>query len=290
MRTTLQRCVCAALVGCALLTSCHHGTVPSQVLTKQAPATTPLPVARSSGPWFYHPSPAHQAFAVDQQAIIAIRLDSSTHTDTLATHAEVAFTIAPATHGVTGDVADFLVQYAARTAETPAGLVTPFPFYGEYSGRGLQLDFTAPLNAAPCSSTALAVAQSLRDLWFRPPDTLRVGSTWSDSSSYVICRDGIPLRATVHRVFHVSGTASAGAHQLLSISRLARMVLDGSGLQFGEAVGVTGAGSGQLAYDFDPSSGEIVDANGNATLDLSLRSRLSTQIVHQAVTIRISRR
>jgi hypothetical protein len=290
MRTALRTCVGTMIAGAALLAGCRSGAVPSQVLTKPAPASAPATTPRVGGPWAYRPSTEREAFAVDQQAIVVIRLDTSAHTDTVSSHAEVAFRVAATTHGIDGDVGAFLVQDVTHAAGTPPGLVTPFPFRAEYPARGIQLDFIAPVNAAPCSSTALAVAQSLRDLWFQPPDTLRVGATWSDSSSYVVCRDGIPLHATVHRVFHISAMAAAGGQPLLSISRVARTVIDGSGTQFGETVGVNGAGTGQLAYNFDPASGEIVSATGNATLDLSLHSHLSTQNVHQAVEIRISRR
>lgn len=273
-----------------LLAACRGGSVPNQVLTKPVPANAPVPAAHPNGPWLYRPSTERQAFAVDQQAVIAVHLDSATRTDTISSHAQVGFSVAPATHGIAGDVAAFVVQDAAHAPETPAGLVTPFPIRAEYPARGLQLEFTAPFNAEPCSSTALSVAQSLRDLWFRPPDTLRIGATWSDSSSYVICRDGIPLRATAHRVFHVSGTTAAEGHLLLSISRIGRTTIEGTGSQFGADVIVSGAGSGQLLYDFDPANGEVVDANGHATLDLSLRSRQRTQIVQQTVEIRLSRR
>ena len=143
--------------------------------------------------------------------------------------------------------------------------------------------------AVPCASTALPVTQSLRDLWFRPPDTLRISTTWEDSSSYVVCRDGIPLRATVHRTFRITGTAERNGRLLLTIARQSRTTIEGNGAQFGEAVAVSGAGSGQLAYDFDPASGEVLGATGNATLDFSLRSRLRTQIVRQTVEIRIGR-
>ena len=226
---------------------------------------------------------------MDQRAVITIRLDTSSRTDTISSHAEMVFTAAPVTGDVNGSVDAFLVQGSGNAAATPAGLAVPFPLRAEYSARGPQLEFTAPREAAPCASNALAVTQSLRDLWFRPPDTLRVASTWEDSSSYVVCRDGVPLRATVHRTFRVTGTAERDGRVLLTIARQSRTTIEGNGAQFGEAVAVSGAGSGQLTYDFDPENGEVLGANGNATLDFSLRSRLRTQVVRQTVEIRIGR-
>ena len=289
MQTALRSLVIAALPSCALFAACRGGTVPNQVLTRPVAASAPTPVARTNGPWSYRPSTQPQGFVVDQRALIAIRIDTSTQTDTISSHAEVAFTITPSEGGVSGSVTAFLVQGAGRAAATPAGLATPFPLRAEYAAHVSQLEFTIPRDATPCASNALAVAQSLRDLWFRPPDTLRIGATWQDSSSYVVCRDGIPLHATVRRTFNVFGTAVGDGRLLLTVSRISHTTIEGSGTKFGEAVGVNGTGSGQLFYNLDPASGEVVSANGNATLELSLRSLLRSQVVRQTVEIRITR-
>ncbi|MFI5232296.1 MAG: hypothetical protein ACHQSE_07265 [Gemmatimonadales bacterium] len=280
-----------AAVSLALLAACRSGTIPNQVLTKPAPVRAALPVARSTtGHWAYRPSTVLQRFTVDQHAAITVGVDSTARTDTVSSHAEVAFTNVPSTHELSGTVSALLVAGGGRIAATPPGLQVPFPFRATYPGANLQLQFAAPADVTPCSSTALAAVQSLRDLWFQAPDTLRVGSTWSDSSSYVTCRDGIALRATVHRMFHVTASKVRDGRMLLSITRLSRTLVDGHGTQFGDSVTVSGAGNGQLTYDVDPSSGEIASANGSATLDFSLRSSQRTQIVRQVADILIGRR
>jgi hypothetical protein len=289
MHTFLRRSFPIAAAACALFAACSGGTVPSQVFTKPAPVSVAPPAARTSaGPWAYRPSTQRQAFTVDQTAVIAIRPDTAARTDSISTHVEVAFTRAPS-GGTNGNVTAYTVQGAARAAVSPAGLTLPFPFRAEYSASGQQLDFTAPRDATPCSSIALAAAQSLRDLWFKAPDSLRVGSAWSDSSSYVVCRDAIPLRATARRSFRVSGSSEHDGHAVLTISRTSRTTLDGTGTQFGETVGVSGAGGGSLDYELDMTSGEILSAKGTSTLDLTLRSRVRTQVVRQTVEIRIGR-
>jgi hypothetical protein len=289
MQTTIRNSVIAAAASLSLLAACQSAPVPSQILTKPAPVAAPMPIVHSGAPLLYRPSTEPQRFVVDQKAVVAIRVDTSTHTDTVASHAEVTFSAAPATHGVTGTVGAFLVEGAGHPSATPEGLVTPFPVRGAYPARGLQLEFSAPFDTAPCSSMALGAAQSLRDLWFQPPDTLRAGSTWSDSSKYVICRDGIALHATVHRLFHVSATSVHDGHPHVAITRLARTVIDGGGSQFGDQVTMSGSGNGELVYDFDLVSGGVISASGNATLDLSLRSSQRTQLVHQTVEIKIGR-
>ena len=288
MRRTVRSAVVAAASACTLLSACRSGAVPNQVLTKPSPPSVAVPAPRSNGPWVFHPSAQRQNFVLDQTAVVAFRLDSAARTDTLATH--VALTFTAAAGATSGTVSSYVVQNAGRAAAAPAGLALPFPFRAEYSASGQQFGFTAPRDAAPCSSLALAAAQSLRDLWFTAPDTLRIGTTWSDSSSYVVCRDGIPLRATTRRTFRVSGSSERDGTAALTISRISRSTLDGTGSQFGEGVGVTGAGSGSLDYELDIGSGEVVSARGTAALDLTLRSRVRTQVVRQTVEIRISRR
>ena len=90
-------------------------------------------------------------------------------------------------------------------------------------------------------------------------------------------------------MFHISASAVHDGRVLLSIARLSRTVIDGRGSQFGDSVTVTGAGNGQLTYDFDPARGEVISAAGSATLDMSLRSSQRTQIVRQTTEIRIGR-
>lgn len=279
-----------AAVSCGwFLAACQSGNVPNQVLTKPAPASATVPAARAAGAWAYHPSARQQSFVIDQRATIVVRPDSASRTDTVSSHAEVSFALG-ASGGPGGNMLAFAIASPGRAATTPAGVSVPFPFRADYSARSGQLDFTAPRDAAPCSSPALATAQSLRDLWFRPPDTLRVGASWSDSASYVFCRDGIPLHATVQRKFELAGMAETAGRLLLTISRVSRTVLEGSGAQFGEPVSVSGSGGGQLVYSFDPASGEVVSANGTSAIDLTLRSRVRTQTVRQAVEVAIFRR
>jgi hypothetical protein len=272
-----------------LFTACRSGTVPNQVFTKPPPPpSVVVPTPHANGPWAFRPSTQSHDFTLDQTAIVAIRVDTATRTDTISTHAEL--TVATTAGATSGSVSAYAVQAAGRVAATPPGLALPFPFRAEYPAGGQQLGFTAPRDVTPCSSLALAAAQSLRDLWFKAPDSLRVGTTWSDSSSYTACRDGVPLRVTARRTFRVAGFSDLDGKVMLTIARTSRSTIDGTGVQFGEGVGVSGAGSGSLDYELDTASGIVVSAKGTAVLDLTLRSRVRTQVVRQTVEIRIARR
>jgi hypothetical protein len=289
MQKVLQGSTVAALACCALLSGCRGAAVPNQVLAKPAPAPVAAPIARTGGPWAYRPSVDRQGFVVDQRAVVSIRSDTTTRADTIESHVELAFIVAPAGNVVAGNVSVFRVAGGGRPAATPAGLAVPFAVRAEYAAREAQLIFTSPRDDTPCASLARSAAQSLRDVWFRPPDTLRTGALWQDSTSYVMCRDGVPLRATTHRTFRVSAASTNNGRTTLSISRSSRTTFDGAGAQFGESVTVSGAGNGELNYVFDPSRGEILSASGSSTLDLTLRSRARTQAVRQSTETRIGR-
>jgi hypothetical protein len=201
----------------------------------------------------------------------------------------VAFASLAPTGQVTGSLSIFRVEGPAPESPVPAGLTLPFAFSADYPAQGRQLVFSTVSPAAPCSSGGLAVAQSLRDLWFRPPDTLRVGTTWEDSASYVVCRDGIPLRAEVRRAFRITGAEERVGRPTLLLSRSSRTSIEAEALLSGEAISVSGSGSGELSYAIDPADGEILSARGIAMLDLVVRSRLRTQRVHQVSDTRVAR-
>jgi hypothetical protein len=279
----------AALTCCLLLAACRGAAVPNQVLTKPAPVAVAPPAPRTAGPLSFRSSVDRQGFVMDQRAVVTIRSDTATRTDTVESHTELSFTIAPAGNVLAANVSAFLVGGGGRTPTTPAGLTLPFPVRAEYASRDAQLVISSPRDATPCASLALSAAQSLRDLWFRPPDSLRAGTLWRDSASYVVCRDGVPLRATTHRTFRVSSVNTTNGRTTLVISRMSRTTFDGTGAQFGEPVSLSGTGSGELNYVLDPTIGEILSASGNSTLDLTLRSRVRTQTVRQTAEIRIGR-
>ncbi len=286
-RTPIKLPSAVLAISASLFVACQ-GAVPNQVLTKPAPVSEPPPASLRPALWPYRPSTQKQSFVIDQRAVIAIRSDTNTRTDSVSSHAELAFVVA-ATGGVSGNVSAFAVRMNALEASVPAGLALPFPFRGDFSTRGAQLEFLTPRDAAPCASNPLSIVQSFRDLWLRAPDTLRVGSAWNDSASYVICRDGIPLHASVHRSFRVTRATERDGRLVLEVARAARTSIEGTGAQFGEAVSITGTGSGELTYQIDPLAGEIVSATGSALLDFSMRSRLRAQAVHQTAEIRIGR-
>ena len=187
----------------------------------------------------------------------------------------------------------FRVTSGSRSPATPAGITLPITVAASATpsgfGAALQWILTTPAEGAACSSVAWSVAQGLRDLWFRAPDTLRVGASWRDSTSYVTCRDGIPLQLSVRRDFRVRAVAERDGRAVLIIQRESHTTLLGDGVQFGEPVKFTGAGSGTLQFELAPATGEFLGGSGTSTLEFTMQSRLRTQRVQQAAVITLAR-
>ena len=244
------------------------------------------PVAATTS-WLYRPTADRRAFVLSQRAVVSIKQDSLVRVDTVSSRAEVSFAT---TNGrVAGSVTAYLASGAGREAAPIAGVRFPVTLSGSLPVHGEQLTFTAPSSATPCTSPATTAAHSVRDLWFRAPDTLRVGTTWSDSTRYAICRDGIPLFLRVIRDFRVTGSAERNGRIVLTVLRLSRTALTGDGDQFGERVSITASGTGELTYEIAPLAGELLRAQGTSTLDLTFRSALRVQQVRQISEIALAR-
>ena len=280
----------AALSGAFLLGGCAS-SVPEQTITRAVPqpaiaAATPTLTAG----WSYRASPTRHQFVVAQRALLTIHQDTTTRTDSVFSRTEVGYTLFASTGRLTGSVTTFRAQLGTTAAATPVGLRVPFTFVAIVSAsRHTQLEFLSPAGATtPCASVALSVSQSLRDLWFQPPDTLRIGTLWEDSATVMVCRDGIPLRSIVRRIFRVRSADGTAGHVVLTVVRTSRARIDGEGAQSGESLKVTGDSAGELLYLVDPATGTILSAEGASTLRLQLSSRLRNQEIHQTAEIRIS--
>ena len=268
-------------LGTALLVGACRSRIPEQPIGRVEPAPVVVATPAGGGPWLYRPATQRRAVTLNQQATIEIRQDALVRIDTVSLQTEVAYTVFAGTHRITGTISAYRVQAGSAAAGTPPGLAVPFPFAGDFPSRGRQLELTQPTSRTACASPAFGATQSLRDLWFQPPDTLRIGTTWSDSSTYVVCRDGIPLQTSSARTFRVAAAADRGGRQVLTIDRRVRGTIRGDGAQSGEPLTILGQLSGELTYQLAPATGEVLSVTGTSLLEFTLTSRLRTQQVLQ---------
>ncbi|MCX5765014.1 MAG: hypothetical protein NTU67_10405 [Gemmatimonadetes bacterium] len=283
------------LVAVVVAVAACRPPVPQQMIVPEAPRTAPavVPVSVTAGPWSWAPVRERRAYLVTQRALITTRQDTLTKIDTVASELGAAFTQFVSANRISGSLTLFRVTSGSRSPATPAGITLPITVAASATpsgfGAALQWILTTPAEGAACSSVAWTVAQGLRDLWFRAPDTLRVGASWRDSTSYVTCRDGIPLQLSVRRDFRVRAVAERDGRAVLIIQRESHTTLLGDGVQFGEPVKFTGAGSGTLQFELAPATGEFLGGSGTSTLEFTMQSRLRTQRVQQAAVITLAR-
>lgn len=286
--------VLSSVFAALVLASACRPPVPQQVIVPEAPpAAAPVVASVTAGPWSWSPVRERRTYVVTQRALITTKQDTLTRLDTVTSELSTAFTQFVQANRISGSLSAFKVSNGMRPAATPAGITLPITIAATAvpSGFGAmqQWSITTPVEGAPCSNTAWTVVQGVRDLWFRAPDTLRIGTTWRDSTSYTSCRDGIPLRLQVQRTFRVSAVAERDGRAVLTVLRETRTTLAGDGVQFGESVHFTGSGSGSLQYELEPASGELLIGSGTSTLEFTMQSRLRTQRVQQAAVITIAR-
>jgi hypothetical protein len=273
--------------------------VPQQVIVPEPAKPEPPPVVVAlpitTGPWSWSPVRERRSWMVTQRAIVTTRADSGlARVDTVSSELTTAFTQFVQALRISGSLTAYRVGTGTRAAVAPVGLTLPMTLAATSTAAPSSATmpswtFTAPLEGTPCSSSAWSVAQGVRDLWYRTPDWLKVGTIWTDSASYTICRDAIPLRMHVDRTFRVTAVREHQGRAILTLVRDARSTLRGDGQQFGESVHFEGTGTGTLQYELDPAGGEMLGASGTSVLEFTMQSRLRTQRVQQAATITVLR-
>ncbi len=272
--------VVVAAAGC-------RGTVPEQVFTKPAPPEVPAAPSEPSGAWVPSPATSPSPYLIDHTAIVRVSADATTsREDSISSHLAARF-VTEAGGRFRGHIAAFEVRGPGQPMGTPAGVVFPITFSGSITASGVVRSME-PDTLPECRSAVNAATLASRDLWMRLPDTLRIGTKWTDSTTATSCRDGVLLALTVSRAYRVTAAEGRGQDAVLLVSRTQRLRATGTGTQWGEAVRVEGAGDGEMALRLSASTGAVLDAVGRSTLTLSFVSARRRQRVDQATVTRIA--
>ena len=117
---------------------------------------------------------------------------------------------------------------------------------------------------------ALALA---RDLLWRVPATVAVGTTWRDSTVQLVCRAGIPLVVRAVHQYLVTGVSGSGDGVQLQLQRTDTTRLEGKGSSPWRALEVTGSGSGQYSAQLTARTGVLSQLRGETTLTLRMADR-----------------
>lgn len=215
---------------------------------------------------------------VEVRSLLTSQVDSFVRVDTLRSLLEVAWSDVPGTEPprVAGLISEVRSAFGADTLAVPPGVTLPFSFTSERRGPASQLTFLIP-DATACGSATGAAVQGVREAWLAPPDTMWPGRVWGDSTSYEICRDGVPLVITAVREFTPTGARLRDGQLVVLVSRHSRSRVAGSGVQFGEAIALLGEGEGVMQLEVALSGGVVLYAEGTSELRLEMRGRRRTQ-------------
>jgi hypothetical protein len=259
--------------------------VPRQAPT---PRAEPVPISAPVVPtrWVISHALVSREYSLDQRALVTVTNDSGTFADSTAISVDLSF------RRTTDGGAAGLIQGASLSAAggspTPyPGLTFPLAFVASPVRAGILPVPTqrSPVISGPCRAVSDAPLGSVRDLLIRVPDTLVVGTSWSDSGSYQTCRDGIPLTVSASRRFRVSEYRSTpGA---LVVDRTAQFTLRGFAARSGDTTFVEGTGTGAMRYTIDPASGAILNGDGTGALDLIVRGRTKSERARQTSRVRV---
>ncbi len=263
--------------------------VPEQVLRSPAPTPAKPPLGAHAEWWTPRANDDSITFVIDATSVLHVFQDTVARTDSISAHTEVLW------RGVTagrfsGRVAVFATRMGNTTALFSSGAL-PVTFSGDArTPASVRLASPAPSCMAPAPAATVAAAiYSTRDLWFRLPDTLRIGTVWQDTATMVQCRDGIPLRLNSVRSYRVTQTESVAAAVVLVITRDQHLTLTGRGDQWGEEVAADGAGNSQMTFRVSAATGAVITAEGTGVLELRFGGTRRMQRVRQMTVTRIHR-
>src|SRR5688572_4703024 len=166
----------------------------------RAPTSAPAAVPQAdslAGPWTLRPSRRERAHSITLTGTLSTRVDTAgalERVDSLRVRAR-----ATSSRVVSGDNERFsglLRAYELSGGDSvpflaPPGLYLPLPFTAVVGARGAAPTLDIP--AGRECSIAAAALQPLRDLWLGAPARLARDEAWSDSTTFTICRDSMPL-------------------------------------------------------------------------------------------------
>lgn len=119
------------------------------------------------------------------------------------------------------------------------------------------------------------------------PDTVRIGSLWSDSGYFDTCRDGAVLTVFSRRAFRVRQFLPDSAGGVLLVDRTSRTTVRGASVRGDDTTHIEGTGTGAMLFRLEARSGAVMGAEGTSELDLVIRGRTKTERARQTTRARI---
>lgn len=261
-----------------------------------SPTPAPRPVTEAvasdphdplAAPWSIDATSGSIAQEVRLEASLVSRVDSVERRDTIRTvvSAEWSRIRGDGALRLAGLLTGFRVSADSTEPVTPAGLLLPVPFSAVEGSGAAQARVTAP-DPGGCGPDAAAMSV-LRELFVTLPPRLEPGTGWRDSSSYVICRDSIPLTIGSAREFRVLGAERRDDQVVVLLERRSRTTMHGEGHQFGEPLSIIAEGEGLARLAVRLAGGFIVAGTGESELRMTMRGRRRSQELTQRTRMEI---
>lgn len=257
--------------------ACAAGPDPSP-----RPSRTAVPEDLLAAPWVMVAPDAPRIQRLELAARLLTETDTVAREDSVQSSLTVAWAAVPASNPKqwSGTITDFRVRVTpADSARVPAGVQLPVSFRAVTAESGAQPTFESSASA-DCADPAAGLVEGWRELWVSPPPSLRPGTTWQDSTTYTLCRDGVPLRVDAVRRYVAESALMRDSIVHVVVVRRSRVMLEGTGLQFGDTVRILGGGSSTVRLML-PLSGGAMTGEGEGVLTLELRGRRRTQRLTQ---------
>lgn len=277
----------SALVG-LVLTPVACGAPPPPPVTRPTVAVAAAPeVDPLAGPW----TPVARAGSIAQRitlvSALQSRVDSTERLDSVRAVVGVEWSrLAGSPVRASGLLTEFRVSTDTSAPVMPPGLRVPVPFAALEGRDGAQLRLERP-DPAGCGPDAAAL-QTVREVMLSVPSRLEVGTTWSDSASYTVCRDSIPLAVHSARDFRVVGAERLGEAVVVLVDRTSRVTMRGTGTQFGELLTIEATGEGAMRLAVRLDGAVVVRGRGESTLAMTMRGRRRTQTLAQHTHLEIA--
>ena len=266
--------------GLLLLAVACRTRVPEQVIVPPRPR--PTPVDEAPREWALRPGTLAREYRVEQRALLSATDEfGATVSDSTSVVVEASVRNVPA-GGVAGLIRTVTVGAPGTAPISFAGIVVPYAFTAAEPPLTTQASPVGrPAGQDPCASSAHVPLVVVRDILVRAPASLVVGREWTDSGSFVTCRDGVRLDVISRRRFALTRYELRDGAAILHVARTGSSVLRGVSIRGDDTTRVEGSGTNAMQYELDASTGDVISASGTGTLDMLVRGTSKSQRARQ---------
>ena len=233
------------------------------------------------------------AYDLHQTTVVTVGTDSlGGLQDTLLTTASLTYSVQRPndTLRIIG-VVDSLAVSSARDSTGPRLLLAPVTVELEPDTAAAPMpttDSTALVGS--CDSMEEAARAIARDVLIRLPANTRPHQRWTDSTSVVVCRGGIPMTAVTLSTFEIQDVQPRGDSLIVPIIRRSILTLSGTGTQGARRISVNGTGTSETRFTYELRGGVFLESQGQSVLQLRFETIQQTEQVVQRSMSTVRRR